>query len=92
MDNELFRYKREINLAAYAAFCGDLSQKQLMLIGSLISKNQNRKIILAFDNDHAGKKYVSIIKKQHEDALNIIAELPEKWGWDWNDVLNNMNR
>lgn len=76
------------SLSCYFSIDGELSQKQLMLIGNLISKNQNKKIILAFDNDHAGKKYVSIITKLYEDALNITSELPEKWGQDWNNVLN----
>ena len=78
------------SFTCYLSIDGELSRKQLMLIADMIFKNQDKKIVLAFDNDHAGKKYVSVIKKQNKDALNITTELPEKWGQDWNDVLRKV--
>lgn len=82
------------SFTCYFSIDGELSQNQLTLINNLISKNQDitiplaeKKIVLAFDNDYAGKKYVSIITKKNKDALNITVELPEIWGQDWNDIL-----
>lgn len=76
------------NVSCYLSIDGQLTQKQLMLIDGLVSKNQNKKIVLAFDNDHAGRKYISQIQKQHKDTDNIIVDLPENDGDDWNDALN----
>lgn len=71
----------------YLSIDGQLTQKQLILIDNLIDKNRNKKIILAFDNDPAGHKYVHQIKKRHQHTNNIIDDLPKKDGMDWNDIL-----
>jgi len=76
------------DFSCYFSIDGQLSQKQLLLIDSLVSKNRNKKIVLAFDNDHAGRKYVSQIQRRKNNANNITPDLPEKDEQDWNDVLN----
>ncbi|MCP4552722.1 MAG: DUF3991 domain-containing protein [Bacteroidetes bacterium] len=79
-------------LSCYFSIDGQVTQKQLMLIDSLISKNRNKKIVLAFDNDHAGRKYISRIQSRQNNANNIIPDLPENDEQDWNDVLNEVQK
>ena len=68
------------NLTCYFSIDGQLTQKQVMLIDGLVPKNQNKKIVFAFDNDNAGRNYISLIKKQHKEVHNITVDLPEKDG------------
>ncbi len=78
---------KDDNLTSYIAIDGQLTNKQLMLITDLILRNSNKQIVLAFDNDQAGRKFVSMIKKSNMNAFNIVVDLPNKYGHDWNDIL-----
>ena len=71
------------DFSCYFSIDGQITQKQLLLIDSLISKNQNKKIVLAFDNDQAGQKYISQIQCRQNSANNITHDLPEIDGQDW---------
>ncbi len=76
------------DFSCYFSIDGQLSQKQLMLVDSLVCKNRNKKIVLAFDNDHAGRKYATQIQRLKNNANNITLDLPDQDEQDWNDVLN----
>ena len=79
------------NRAQYVSIGGQLSYKkennQVELIEKIVEKNKDKQIILAFDNDQKGLKYIEILKEKFPEQ-NFKIDLPEK-GQDWNDVLKD---
>ncbi len=72
--------------AAYISIAGQLSHDQEDILKNIIERNQGKDIVLAFDNDKAGKNYVKDIQELVPDA-NVIVDLPRGKEQDWNDVL-----
>jgi hypothetical protein len=78
--------------ARYASIGGAMNPGQPMLISSAIQKMpQGARVILAMDNDGAGRDLADQIEALAEQAgradLTLLRHLPEGEGDDWNDVL-----
>lgn len=76
----------------YFSIGGEMNPMQRELLASAMQKlPTGGSVIIATDNDPAGKKYVETIKGiaeiAHRDDLGIIDHRPETEGQDWNDVL-----
>jgi Toprim-like/Protein of unknown function (DUF3991) len=76
----------------YFSIGGEMNPMQRDLLASAMQKlPQGGSVIIATDNDPAGKKYVETIKGiaeiAHRDDLGIIDHRPDQEGQDWNDVL-----
>ncbi|RLD23666.1 MAG: hypothetical protein DRI70_09050 [Bacteroidetes bacterium] len=74
----------------YFAVGGQISRFQWELIDGLVEKYRSREmtIILAFDNDPAGKGYILQFQKRYS-RVELILDLPPQEGRDWNDVLQS---
>ena len=72
----------------YFATGGQISRFQWKLIDGLMQKYLSQKIdiVLAFDNDPAGKCYIQQFHSRYPE-MEIIVDLPHRQGEDWNDVL-----
>ena len=72
----------------YFATGGQVSRKQWGLLNGLVEKSQNLKmvIVLAFDNDQAGRDYIRQFQMRYP-GVEFNLDLPPKQGQDWNDVL-----
>lgn len=72
----------------YFATGGQISSKQWRLLNCLVEKYQNQKmvIVLAFDNDPAGRDYIRQFQMRYP-YVEFSLNLPPKQGQDWNDVL-----
>lgn len=72
----------------YFATGGQISRFQWHLIDGLVQKylSQGIEIVLAFDNDSAGKIYVQQFSSRYS-KMEITLDLPPRQGEDWNDVL-----
>jgi hypothetical protein len=72
----------------YFATGGQVSRKQWGLLNGLVNKSQNLKmvIVLAFDNDPAGRDYIRQFQVRYP-GVEFNLDLPSKQGQDWNDVL-----
>ena len=72
----------------YFATGGQVSSKQWGLLNGLVEKYQNLKmiIVLAFDNDKAGRDYIRQFQVRYQ-CVEFNLDLPPKQGQDWNDVL-----
>jgi phage/plasmid primase-like uncharacterized protein len=78
--------------ARYASIGGAMNPGQPDLVSSAIRKmHQGAKVILAMDNDEAGRDLVGQIEALAQATgrtdLTIRRHLPEGEGEDWNDVL-----
>lgn len=72
----------------YFATGGQISSKQWSLLNCLVEKYQNQKmvIVLAFDNDLAGRDYIRQFQVRYP-GVEFNLDLPPKQGQDWNDAL-----
>ena len=72
----------------YFATGGQISKQQWPLIGGMIKKANKTKmqIVLAFDNDQGGRKYIQEFQRRFPNA-HFELELPPVQGRDWNDEL-----
>jgi len=72
----------------YFATGGQISRGQWKLIDGLVKKYHEEQIaiVLAFDNDSAGKRYVQQFLKRYS-GIDLTVDLPQNEGQDWNDVL-----
>lgn len=70
----------------YCRVGGQVNRKQVELIKKIVSKNQDKEITLAFDNDQAGKEHTVKIQNNIPEAKNLKIDIPttEK---DWNEKL-----
>jgi hypothetical protein len=77
----------------YFATGGQVSRKQWGLLNGLLEKYQNLKmiIVLAFDNDKAGRDYIRQFQVRYPN-VKFNLDLPPKQGQDWNDVLLELGR
>ena len=71
----------------YFAIGGQISRFQWELIDGLIKKYSSEKmdILLAFDNDPAGKNYIQQFQERYSGVIFTL-DLPPQKGQDWNDV------
>ena len=74
----------------YFAIGGQISRFQWELIDGLIKKYSSEKmdILLAFDNDPAGKNYIQQFQQRYSGVIFTL-DLPPQKGQDWNDVLQS---
>ena len=70
----------------YFSIGGQLSDNQIHLIGKVLEKNQDKEIVLGFDNDQGGHSYVRKLKESFKNKEFQI-DVPLKEGHDWNDCL-----
>jgi hypothetical protein len=78
--------------ARYASIGGAMNPGQPALIRAAIEKmGQGAKIILAMDNDAAGRalaeRIEALARETGRSDLSIVRHLPEGEGMDWNDCL-----
>jgi hypothetical protein len=73
----------------YFATGGQISKHQWPLIDGMIKKATRTKmqIVLAFDNDQGGRKYIQEFQRRFPKAPFEL-DLPPVQGRDWNDELN----
>ena len=74
----------------YFAIGCQIGRFQWELIDGLIKKYSSKKmdIVLAFDNDPAGRKYIRQFQERHS-GVSFTVDLPAREGQDWNDVLQS---
>jgi hypothetical protein len=70
---------------------GQVSQEQITLVRTAMEKLPSGAVILAFDNDDAGRALTDKFRQAFEDVgrseLSLHIETPGVAGKDWNDVL-----
>lgn len=75
----------------YVSIGGSMSDKQKGLLKGTIKKihDQDGYVVYAFDNDEQGKKYIKLVADlmNSEQIKKAERGLPEKEGYDWNDIL-----
>jgi len=82
------------NHTRYASTGGAMNPNQPALIASAVKRmGQGANIILATDNDEAGRvladRIEALAQETGREDLQIIQDLPEGQGSDWNDVLRS---
>ena len=78
--------------AAYFTASGNWTPKTGELIGKVMSKYPDTKIIAAFNNDKGGKKQVKKLTAIAETVgrdKSLLVSLPGQEGGDWNDSLKD---
>lgn len=83
--------------ARYASTGGAMNPNQPALIRSAIARmGQGAAIVIATDNDEAGREISeqiqAIAKETEREDLQIVQDLPEGEGEDWNDCLKAARR
>lgn len=101
-DTTLVLAESAIDALSYAALHGITDARHASTAGSWSDKTWSamhreivqlvgiRKVILAFDNDPAGRAFVTQVRDLftiHRVAAILIVDLPQVTGADWNDVL-----
>lgn len=76
----------------YLALGGQISRFQWGLIDAVMKKYRlkNIRVVLAFDNDAAGKRYVQQFQERYSGS-SFKVSLPPREGQDWNDVLQEQS-
>ena len=76
----------------YLALGGQISRFQWELIDGVMKKYRLKsiRVVLAFDNDAAGKRYVQQFQERYSGS-SFNLSLPPLEGLDWNDVLQEQN-
>jgi hypothetical protein len=77
----------------YLALGGQISRFQWELIDGVMKKYRLKsiRVVLAFDNDAAGKRYVQQFQQRYSGS-SLTLSLPPQEGLDWNDVLQEQSR
>ncbi len=76
----------------YLALGGKISRFQWELIDGVMKKYRLKsiRVVLAFDNDAAGKRYVQQFQKRYSGS-SLTVRLPPREGLDWNDLLHQQS-
>lgn len=84
---------REKERTRYLALGGQISRFQWELIDGVMNKYRLKKIrvVLAFDNDAAGNRYVHQFQERYSEFLFKVS-LPPTQKQDWNDVLQKKSK
>ena len=82
----------ETQQTRYLALGGQISRFQWELIDGVIKKYRLKsiRVVLAFDNDAAGKRYVQQFQERYSGS-SFNLRLPPREGLDWNDVLQEQS-
>jgi len=72
----------------YASFGGGWSDKTATMVKLAVTASTGLKVVLAFDNDDAGRQYEEYTKALLKDLdVDIDCDYPPEHCNDWNDVL-----
>jgi hypothetical protein len=77
----------------YLALGGQISRFQWELIDGVMKKYRLKsiRVVLAFDNDVAGKRYVQRFQERYS-RTSFRLRLPPREGLDWNDVVKGQSK